>query len=126
MNPTVLSTEEEAHALAALLPGTTVVLGPPLTPSPDAEGRCDWMLQGGGLSSAYFVGTLLLDQYAEGIGVPGSWSIANGGALWTPAPKAADGITSGIPRTWVAVPCRALLPDEYIQAGMFGGMVFSR
>ena len=125
VNPSVLSTEAQALALSALLPGTSVISGPGLQ-TLDGDGRNDYMIQGGGLWSAYYVGTLLLDQYADGVGAPGHWTVQNGGAIWVPDPQAADGITSGIPRSFQAVPCRALLPAEYIQSSIFGALVFSR
>ena len=123
----VLSTEAQATALAAQFPGSVVVQGNSLQPPVDNQGRSDWMLHGGGLSSDEYVGTLLAVQYAKGVGVPGEWIVSNGGAIWVPTPQAADGITSGIPTSFVPRPVRALLSNEVLRsAGMFGGMVFSR
>ena len=115
VNTEVLSTEDEANALAVMLGnGVVVVPGPKLIDIGD-DSRSDWMVQGGGLSSAYYVGSLLKVQYASGVGAPGEWIIVNGGGIWVPAPQAADGITSGIPTTFVSTPVRALLPNEEIK-----------
>jgi hypothetical protein len=132
VNPSVLSDYSDALILAAELglAASSVIAGPALTWN--SETRGDWMMVLPGNPNPYYVGTLLLDQYANGIGSPGAWSIRNPGtpnaqALWTPVPPGPDGITTGIPTQTTPVPVRALLPNEvFVPAGMTGGVMLAR
>jgi hypothetical protein len=129
VNPSVLSNFSDALVMAAALglPASAVIAGPALTWN--SETRGDWMIVLPGNPNPYYVGTLLLDQYAEGIGSPGAWSIRNLGtpnaqAVWTPVPAGADGITTGVPNETIPVPIRALLSNEkFVPAGIGGVMV---
>jgi hypothetical protein len=132
VNPTILSNYSDALAMAAALelPASSVIAGPPLTWN--GETRGDWMIVLPGNPNPYYVGTLLVDQYANGVGSPGAWSIRNGGtpnaqAVWTPAPAGPDGITSGIPAETTPVPIRALAANEkFVPAGIGGGVMVAR
>jgi hypothetical protein len=132
VNPSILSDYSDALILAAELglAASSVIAGPALTWN--SETRGDWMLVLPGNPNPYYAGTLLLDQYANGIGSPGAWSIRNAGtpnaqAVWTPVPPGPDGITTGIPTQTTPVPVRALLSNEvFVPAGMTGGVMVAR
>ena len=132
MNPGILSSYSDALAMAAALglPASAVIAGPALTWN--SETRGDWMVVLPGNPNPYYVGTLLLDQYAGGVGSPGSWKIRNSGtpnaqAMWTPVPPGPDGINSGIPTVTTPVPIRGLLANEkFVPAGVGGGVMVAR
>jgi hypothetical protein len=132
VNPSVLSNYSDALALAAALglPASAAIAGPALTWN--SETRGDWMIVLPGNQNPYYVGTLLLDQYSNGIGAPGAWSIRNSGtvnaqAVWTPVPIGPDGISTGAPTQTTPVPVRALLPNEvFVAAGIGGGVMVAR
>jgi len=129
VNPSILSNYSDAIALAVALglPASAVIAGPALTWN--AETRGDWMIVLPGNPNPYYAGTLLVDQYANGVGSPGAWSIRNEGtvnaqAVWTPAPVGPDGISTGVPTVTTPVPVRALLSnEEFVPAGIGGVMV---
>lgn len=132
VNPSVLSNYSDALALAAALglPASSVISGPALTWN--GETRGDWMIVLPGNPNPYYAGTLLVDQYANGIGSPGAWSTRNAGtanaqAVWTPVPAGPDGITTGIPTEITPVPVRALLANEkFVPAGIGAGVMVAR
>jgi hypothetical protein len=132
VNPSILSNYSDALVLAAALglPASSAIAGPALTWN--GETRGDWMIVLPGNPNPYYAGTLLLDQYANGIGAPGVWSIRNSGtvnaqAVWTPVPPGPDGISTGVPEVTTPVPVRALLSNEvFVPAGMTGGVMVAR
>lgn len=132
VNPSVLSNFSDALMLAAALglPASAVIAGPALTWN--SETRGDWMIVLPGNPNPYYAGTLLVDQYANGIGSPGAWSIRNAGtanaqAVWTPVAPGPDGITTGIPTETTPVPVRALLANEkFVPAGIGAGVMVAR
>jgi len=132
VNPSILSDYSDGLILAADLglAASSVIAGPALTWN--SETRGDWMMVLPGNPNPYYVGTLLLDQYSNGIGSPGAWSIRNAGtpnaqAVWTPVPPGPDGIIISIPTQTTPVPVRALLSDEvFVPAGMTGGVMVAR
>ncbi len=132
VNPSVLSNYSDALVLASELglPASSAIAGPALTWN--GETRGDWMIVLPGNPNPYYVGTLLLDQYSNGIGSPGAWSIRNSGtvnaqAIWTPVPPGPDGISTGAPEVTTPVPVRALLSNEkFVPAGIGGGVMVAR
>lgn len=68
------------------------------------------------------VGLLLVQEYWNGVGFPGSWSVgADGSHNWVNATAPPDGSTDTRPA--VATPVRALLPNEKFSSTLMGAQV---
>lgn len=66
------------------------------------------------------VGQLLASQNALGVGVPGSWSIANpAGPVWVPGP-----VNSAVGAGIVPTPAKPLAPGQSIMMTMFGIAIY--
>ena len=131
MNPELLSTREDALALAAVLgiPPSKVVetsMGLQVSYPPTEFRRMNAIMYGGtgGFTGIpMFAGELLKQQNAKGVGHSGSWNLTPQGAVWTSTPDGPDGITAGQPTTIVPVPVRPLLENERIQGGLIGSSI---
>jgi hypothetical protein len=131
VTPTILSDYSDALAMAAALglPVSSIIMGVTLTWN--QETRRTWEIVVPGNPNPYYVGDLLGDQYANGIGSPGAWSIQNpgtsmAGPVWTPVPQGPDGI-SNPPTSATPIPIRALLANEkLVPAGLGGGVMVAR
>ena len=122
LNPMFLSTLSQAQTVLAQKAFSGYVLDDSWDSEfnvsyPDTEPRRQWGIKANAPGAQVWnVGALLHDQYAMGIGFPGSWGLSNTGPLWTSMPLPPDGSADSRPA--VAMPCRALLGNEQIQNGL--------
>lgn len=132
INPIYMVLEAEARAAMAEVGGSGLfdegsvshnAVSYPKANYPADEPRRIWAFQVNG--QQYFAGLLLASKYSLGVGWPGHWDFSRGYPLWVSDPPAPTGVSD--PRQPVAVPVRALLPNERLQAGPMGvGVVVVR
>lgn len=140
INPEVFSTQDQGLAIVAALglPASALIDATWTAAGPDGyaangEMRRMWaiILPGDPTNRAWYVGDLLVTEYANGIGYPGSWSIVNEAngvpeIVWTPANPGPDGISAGVPMTSVPVPVRPLFPNEEFVIAAIGAVMIRR
>ncbi len=127
LNPNYLSMQSDAEALMTLFGATGIVdeaattaVFPTVYPPDEPRRLWDVLYHGLPLN----VGLLLMMEYANGIGAPGSWDMsgtspASGGApIWIAAPPAPTGANDTRPAR--SMPVRDLLPNEEFQMGLMG------
>lgn len=126
LNPTWLSTEEQARFMMAELKkvmGATIGLKEAKISDPvfrtewQGETRRQWVLVVNGIE--HTVGLLLVEKFRNGVGAPGQWrTLGNGGITWvTLTPNTGD----RDPRPEVAVPVRDLYENEQLDRNSMTG-----
>jgi hypothetical protein len=119
MPPTVLSTQDQANALATAwkLPTSVVVNGTMAGPFPDifpaSELRRPWAILRGGL--VFYAGEQIAIQNADGVGAPGHWDLSGNVPQWVSdiPPQPANLNPEG------PIPMRALKANEgFVTGGM--------
>lgn len=117
-DPTIFSNPAQASAMAVALGGTVVDITPntEVLTFPSTETRREFGVVVGG--AVYNVGKLLVQQFAQGVGAPGAWSLTATGPTWTPL------VAPSIPLAAVPTPQRALLPNEQITSVSIVGIPY--
>jgi hypothetical protein len=121
IDPTNLSVFAEAVSLAAELglPTSAVAdgsfTGPFPTVYPAGEQRRLWVVMFKGVAS--YAGALLAQQYAQGVGAPGSWDVSGAAPVWKSTQPAAAPPLNPSSRP---VPQRPLLPNEIFSVTLMG------
>lgn len=117
-DPTIFSTAEQASAVANVLGGTVVDITPntEVLTFPAAETRREFGIVVNG--AIYNVGKLMVQQYAQGVGAPGGWSLTATGPTWMPI------AAPSTPLVPVPTPQRALLPNEQVTSVSIVGIPY--
>ena len=125
VNPTQLSSLADAQALAkawGVDPSLINEWAPPasITFQWNSETRRIYQIPYNGLQRQ--VAMFVAEQNANGIGAPGNWDFSNGTPKWVSTLPASVPVTLS---PWPE-PVRALLPNEALWSGLFGGCVVYR
>jgi hypothetical protein len=124
IDPTNLSLFADAVSLAAELglPASAVAdgsfTGPFPTVYPAGEQRRLWVLMFKGVAN--YAGALLAQQYAHGVGAPGSWDVSGPSPVWRSAQPVTEPLLNPTLRP---VPQRPLLPNEMLSVTLMGWSV---
>ena len=128
MNPSYLALQSDAIALMQAVGGSGLVdqaqNGDPANAVqpiiyPASEPRRLWYFLFKG--QIQYVGLLLMNRNALGVGSPGQWDVSGSQPVWVPAPAAPTGLNDTRPPR--DIPMRALLPNEQLQTGLMGPTV---